>query len=67
MFKSSFRAAPVADAKQAVFRIESLTGIRLSESPARRFMKRLGAIDSHCQELVSLMSLNFQFFQNHKS
>ena len=40
--KCSFRAAPVADAKQAVFRIESLTGVRLSESQARRFMKGLG-------------------------
>lgn len=40
--KCSFRAAPVADAKQAVARIESLTGIRLSESQARRFMKGLG-------------------------
>src|SRR5690606_21264415 len=38
----SFRAAPVADAGQAVARIEKLTGIRLSESQARRFMKRLG-------------------------
>lgn len=40
--KCSFLAAPVADAKQAVGRIESLTGIRLSESQARRFMKGLG-------------------------
>jgi transposase len=40
--KCSFRAAPVADAKQGVARIESLTGIRLSESQARRFMKGLG-------------------------
>ena len=40
--KCSFKAAPVADAKQAVARIESLTGIRLSESQARRFMKGLG-------------------------
>ena len=38
----SFRAAPVADAGQAVARIEALTGIRLSESQTRRFMKRLG-------------------------
>jgi transposase len=40
--KCSFRAAPVADAKQAVARIDLLTGIRLSESQARRFMKGLG-------------------------
>ena len=38
----SLRAAPVADASQAVARIEALTGIRLSESQARRFMKRIG-------------------------
>lgn len=40
--KCSFRAAPVADAKQAVARVESLTGVRLSESQIRRFMKGLG-------------------------
>ena len=40
--KCSFLAAPVADAKQAVARIESLTGVRLSESQTRRFMKNLG-------------------------
>lgn len=40
--KCSFRASPVADAKQAVDRIEKLTGIRLSESQSRRFMKTLG-------------------------
>ena len=38
----SFLTAPVADASQAVARIEGLTGIRLSESQVRRFMKRLG-------------------------
>jgi len=40
--KCSFRITPVADAKQAVVRIESLTGIRLSESQTRRFMKSMG-------------------------
>lgn len=40
--KCSFKAAPVADAKQAVVRVESLTGIHLSESQARRFMKSIG-------------------------
>ena len=40
--KCSFRATPVADAKHAVARIQSLTGIRLSESQVRRFMKSLG-------------------------
>jgi transposase len=40
--KCSFQVSPVADAKQAVARIESLTGVRLSESQVRRFMKSLG-------------------------
>lgn len=40
--KCSFRVSPVADAKQAVERIERLTAIRLSESQARRFMKNIG-------------------------
>ena len=40
--KCSFRACPVVDAKQAVERIHRLTGIRLSESQSRRFMKNLG-------------------------
>lgn len=40
--KCSFRTCPVADAKQAVERIHKLTGIRLSESQSRRFMKSLG-------------------------
>ena len=38
----SFKASPVADAKLAVARIESLTGIRLSERQVRRFMKNIG-------------------------
>ena len=40
--KCGFRITPVADAKQAVARIDSLTGIRLSESQARRLMKSIG-------------------------
>ena len=40
--RCSFLAYPVADAKQAVERIHKLTGIRLSESQSRRFMKSLG-------------------------
>ncbi len=41
-FRFSFRACSVADAKQAVERIHLLTGIRLSESQTRRFLKNLG-------------------------
>ncbi len=38
----SFAVAPVASAKLAVARIEALTGVRLSESQARRAMKQMG-------------------------
>lgn len=62
--KCSFRAAPVADAKQAVARIESLTGIRLSESQARRFMKGLGMkIRKACSILGKANpQLQFEFY-----
>ena len=40
--RCSFAAAPVADAKAAVARIEALTGVRLSESQARRTLRKLG-------------------------
>lgn len=40
--KCSFTVAPVANGKEAVARIEAITGIRLSESQARRVMKRMG-------------------------
>ena len=40
--RCSFEAVPVANAKEAMARIESLTGVRLSESQVRRSMKRLG-------------------------
>lgn len=38
----AFRVAPPADAKQAAVRIEAMTGVRLSESQIRRFMKKIG-------------------------
>ena len=40
--KGSFQVAPVAHAKQAVQRIQQLTGFSLSETQSRRIMKRLG-------------------------
>jgi transposase len=40
--RCSFTVAPVANAKLAVARIEALTGVRLSESQARRTMKQMG-------------------------
>jgi transposase len=42
--RCSFMAAPVANAKQAMARIEAMTGIRLSESQVRRAMNRLGLV-----------------------
>lgn len=40
--KCSFTGAPVANAKEAVARIEALSGVCLSESQARRVMKQMG-------------------------
>jgi len=40
--KCSFQIQPVADAKEALARIKALSGIKISESQARRFMKSLG-------------------------
>jgi transposase len=40
--KCSFTVAPVANAKEAVARIEALTGMHLSESQTRRVMKQMG-------------------------
>jgi transposase len=40
--RCSFEAAPVANAKDAMARIKSLTGVRLSECQVRRVMKKLG-------------------------
>lgn len=40
--KCDFRIRPVANAKEAVRRIEARTGIRLSESQVRRIMKSIG-------------------------
>ena len=38
----SFKVAPAADAKSAMARIETMTGIKLSESQCRRTMKKMG-------------------------
>ena len=63
--RCSFAAAPVADAKAAVARIESLTGVRLSESQARRTLRKLGmkyrkaaAIPGKCDA-----QMQFDFYQ----
>ena len=63
--RCSFAAAPVADAKAAIVRIEALTGITLSESQARRTLHKLGmkyrktaAIPGKCDP-----QLQFDFYQ----
>jgi len=62
--RCSFPAAPVADVKAAVARIQKLTGIGLSESQARRTLHKLGmkyrkaaAIPGKCDA-----QLQFDFF-----
>lgn len=62
--RCSFQAAPVADVRAAVVRIEALTGIVLSESQARRTLHKLGmkyrkaaAIPGKCDA-----QLQFDFF-----
>ena len=42
--RCSFAALPSPNAKEAMARIEKLTGVRLSESQARRNMRRLGLV-----------------------
>jgi transposase len=42
--RCSFAAVPSPNAKEAMVRIEKLTGVRLSESQVRRNMKRLGLV-----------------------
>lgn len=47
----SFKAAPVANAKAAVVRIETMTGIRLSESPCRRGHEKDGhVLEEECPD-----------------
>lgn len=59
--RCSFAAMPVADTKAAVARIESLTGLKLSESQARRTLHKLGmkyrkaaAIPGQCDAQLQL-------------
>jgi transposase len=63
--RCSFAAAPVADAKAAIARIAALTGVTLSESQARRTLRKLGmkyrktaSIPGKCDA-----QLQFDFFQ----
>lgn len=63
--RCSFAAAPVADVKAAVARIESLTGVRLSESQTRLTPRKIGmkyrkaaAIPGKCDA-----QMQFDFYQ----
>jgi len=66
--KCSFLVSPVANAKQAVQRIQQLTGISLSESQARRSMKRLGLALRKCGQVPGKADpqLQFEFFQSER-
>lgn len=63
--RCSFAASPVADAKAAVARIESLTGVRLSESQARRTLHKLGLKYRKAASLPGKCDaqLQFDFFE----
>jgi transposase len=63
--RCSFEAAPVANAKEAMVRIESLTGVRLSESQARRCMKRLGLVLRKAAPMPGKIDpqMQFDFYQ----
>ena len=57
----SFSAKPAADAKEAVARIEALSGIRLSESQARRMMGKLGMARKKCMNIPTKAAPQLQF------
>jgi transposase len=59
--KCSFLAKPAAGAKEAVARIEKLTGIRLSESQVRRVMAKMGMSRKKCMNLPAKADPQLQF------
>lgn len=62
----SFTVAPVADAKAAMARIETMTGIKLSESQCRRAMKQMGMTPKKTMPIPGKLDsqLQFDFFQS---
>ena len=64
--KCSFQVAPVANAKQAVQRIQQFTGVRLSKSQSRRIMKKWGLALRKCGQIPGRANpqLQFEFFQS---
>jgi len=61
----SFKVAPVANAKEAVVRIEALTSIKLSESQCRRTMKKMGMSLKKCGSMPPKADpqLQFEFYE----
>lgn len=61
----SFKAAPAASAKDAVRRVTKLTGITLSESQARRTMKKMGMKLRKCIPVPGKANhqLQFEFYE----
>ena len=60
----SFKATPVASAKEAVSRITKMTGVTLSESQARRTMKKMGMSLRKCAPIPGKADaqLQLEFF-----
>jgi transposase len=57
----SFTVAPVATAKAAMARIETLTGVKLSESQCRRVMKKMGMTLKKSAPLPGKLDSQLQF------
>lgn len=57
----SFRITPVQNAKDAVMRIEKMTGLGLSESQVRRIMKKMGMSLRKCSSIPSKADPQLQF------
>jgi len=63
----SFKITPVQNAKDAVARIEKMTGFKLSESQVRRTMKKMGMSLRKCSSIPSKADpqLQFTFYCEH--
>jgi transposase len=59
--KCSFKAAAVANAKEAVARIAAMTGVTLSESQCRRLMKKMGMSLKKCANMPAKADPQLQF------
>ena len=57
----SFKITPVQNAKDAVARIETMTGLKLSESQARRIMKKMGMSLKKCSSIPAKADPQLQF------